>query len=1120
MERKIYLGIVLAFLTIILLSTLSNHVNIVTLNGLQGINNNLTSRSPLTSSDGYKDSSANQLKTISTSKRIQSSRSNVDKKICWVNLFDNSENTSWISTGNSPYLHNSTDDYIMSVTVGNCSWFHFQDTNLTQSQNVYLMIEWRARFIKPLGEAKLFLDNGVAEEDLGPFDLSLEFRWTQINITHILETVSKINDAKLKISSQYTGLYLVTVRRAYLKMFNGPVPLIVDTVGFGKPSSAVTLSVYWTDQDGLSSYALNHNASGAWLTSNFTAPLTGKTGWSNYTITLPNDTASVLAYRFWANDTNNNWEETEVLDVCVLKNYSPELLQMIDNSTGSPIAHSYGRKDFYDNETGRFWKFHSDGINMKYSSTIDGQSWTTPQVVRSASFGFQFYVHCSNQIVHYVYNSELTGHDLYYRSGMLNINGTIRWRSPEQVVAFGDTSKRFYACSLVADTDGYPYVVFGNRTDSSFKTLNLIRSDYNNGTWETTNGFPIQINENPDSDLVSGVTLSLPNSEVYVVYCSAGNEEPPRGRLWNTSHLGSIEDASAFTMSSNYPFCAVSDIFGNVHLAYRRTIERLDYSFRNYSTGSWEVKDEFVTSYLTTETLDATTYSWPVVGWNPDSEEVYLHWWTFEDKSGWLKFRNTTGWGNRRRILKLDCDLGIIDGDTIAPLSHQNRILINFVVQNVISGQEAVYGYIYLNRQPRAGFSISNETVYTAESIFFNASESFDPDGYLVSHSWDFGDNYNATGTVVEHSYTDDGNYTIILTVIDDSGASNNTSATVLVLNRPPVASFTESTETAFTGETIIFNASQSFDPDGVIVKYFWDFDDGENATGLLVDHSYLENGSYNVTLTVTDDDNVEGNISSTKTILNRAPIALFTESTEVASTDEVIFFNASQSYDLDGYIVNYFWNFGDGLNATGLTVEHFYSDNGSYTVTLFVTDDDDAEGNATATKTILQHNVAILDLSPFKTVVGEGFNLGVNITVANIGDYLETLNITLFANMTVVSAENVTLNAGGTASTILIWNTSSFLKGNYTLSAQVAPVPGEKKFEDNMLIDGWTFITIPGDVDADRDVDIFDIVAIIGAYQSSEGDPRYVSNYDINSDGEVDIFDIVIATSNYKESW
>jgi len=77
-----------------------------------------------------------------------------------------------------------------------------------------------------------------------------------------------------------------------------------------------------------------------------------------------------------------------------------------------------------------------------------------------------------------------------------------------------------------------------------------------------------------------------------------------------------------------------------------------------------------------------------------------------------------------------------------------------------------------------------------------------------------------------------------------------------------------------------------------------------------------------------------------------------------------------------------------------------------------------------------------------------------------------------------------------------------------------------ETLIQDNLLVDGWVFVTIQGDVDGDRDVDIFDIVMMASAYGSGEGDPAYNPIYDIDGDGDIDIFDIVAAAGNYGESW
>jgi len=259
-----------------------------------------------------------------------------------------------------------------------------------------------------------------------------------------------------------------------------------------------------------------------------------------------------------------------------------------------------------------------------------------------------------------------------------------------------------------------------------------------------------------------------------------------------------------------------------------------------------------------------------------------------------------------------------------------------------------------LNRPPVASFTENATTVLTGEVIHFNASASSDQDGSIANYFWDFGDGTNGTGVVVDHSYADNGTYTVTLTVTDDDGATDTTSSIKTVLNRPPVASFTESAETVYTSETISFNASASSDLDGTIVSYFWDFGDGTNATGITFDHSYADDGTYTVTLTVTDDDGATDSVNATKTVLNRSPVAIFTESTEIVYTSEVISFNASASYDLDGTIVSYFWEFGDGTNTTGVATSHAYANDGSYTVTLTVTDNDGAMNSVNATKTVL----------------------------------------------------------------------------------------------------------------------------------------------------------------------
>jgi PKD repeat protein len=201
------------------------------------------------------------------------------------------------------------------------------------------------------------------------------------------------------------------------------------------------------------------------------------------------------------------------------------------------------------------------------------------------------------------------------------------------------------------------------------------------------------------------------------------------------------------------------------------------------------------------------------------------------------------------------------------------------------------------------------------------------------------------------------------------------------------VASFTESAETVFTGERISFDASGSFDPDGCIVSYFWNFRDGTTATGVIVSHSYVDDASYSVTLTVTDDDGANDTASAIKTVLaepipNQKPLASFTESAEIVYINDVISFNATSSYDPDGTIVSYHWSFGDDTTATGVSVSHSYTESRTYVVTLTVTDDDGATDTANAAKAILVKTVQTQNRNPFAsfTESAETVDTGENI--------------------------------------------------------------------------------------------------------------------------------------------
>ena len=143
-------------------------------------------------------------------------------------------------------------------------------------------------------------------------------------------------------------------------------------------------------------------------------------------------------------------------------------------------------------------------------------------------------------------------------------------------------------------------------------------------------------------------------------------------------------------------------------------------------------------------------------------------------------------------------------------------------------------------------------------------------------------------------------------------------------------------------------DGSLSFDEDGKVTEYIWDFGDGAKAFGPLVSHTYERPGEYTVTLRVYDQDGLSDERTLRVRVLPPPPTPDFTFGPQRPGAGELITFDASASTSPNGEIVEYRWSFGDGETAEGMVVQYRYWYGGSYPVTLTVVD----ELGATATVT------------------------------------------------------------------------------------------------------------------------------------------------------------------------
>ncbi|MCH8524092.1 MAG: PKD domain-containing protein [Balneolales bacterium] len=154
---------------------------------------------------------------------------------------------------------------------------------------------------------------------------------------------------------------------------------------------------------------------------------------------------------------------------------------------------------------------------------------------------------------------------------------------------------------------------------------------------------------------------------------------------------------------------------------------------------------------------------------------------------------------------------------------------------------------------------ITGDLIVNDGVVSLSAESSYDPDGEIISFEWNMGDGRRIVGPVANHTYRRPGRYTVQLTIVDDSGTFSSVQSrrVEVLVNQLPIARL-EAPSEGSPNQTLRFDASASSDPDGEIIRYTWDFGDGNTAEGPVVTHRYANPGVYQVSLAVFDDTRLE----------------------------------------------------------------------------------------------------------------------------------------------------------------------------------------------------------------------------------------------------------------------
>ena len=284
-------------------------------------------------------------------------------------------------------------------------------------------------------------------------------------------------------------------------------------------------------------------------------------------------------------------------------------------------------------------------------------------------------------------------------------------------------------------------------------------------------------------------------------------------------------------------------------------------------------------------------------------------------------------------------------------------------------------------------------------SVTFSGSGSSDPDGDALTYAWNFGDLSTSTGVAPSHTFVDNGTYTVTLTVTDSKGAASSAvTTTATIANVVPVVTLPVN-QTATGGSA--YSLSATFSDAGVNDSpwgYAIDWGDGTAPTtgsatsqsaGITASHTYAGGGTDTVRVTVTDKDGGAGTAKTPVTVatINHPPTAV-AGGPYTGTEGAAVVLNGSGSSDPDGDAITYAWSFGDGATGTGATPSHTYADNGTYTVSLTVTDSKGAASSAVTTTATIANAIPVVTLPANQAATaGIAYSLSATFSDAGVND-------------------------------------------------------------------------------------------------------------------------------------
>jgi len=193
-----------------------------------------------------------------------------------------------------------------------------------------------------------------------------------------------------------------------------------------------------------------------------------------------------------------------------------------------------------------------------------------------------------------------------------------------------------------------------------------------------------------------------------------------------------------------------------------------------------------------------------------------------------------------------------------------------------------------------------------------------------------------------------------------------------------------------------------------------------------------------------------------------------------------------------------------------------FFSDNIGDTITPYYVYDGDITVTGVAPPEV-KHDISIVSVNASWPRAYPGRIVNVTVVVKNNGTFVETFNVTAYRNTTLIDKILVTnLGAGENKTIIFQWSTSGLTPCQVWIISANATLAGDANPGDNVLVYGTVKIAMLGDVNADRVINLKDLVEVAKALGAMLGSWAWNPQADIYPDGYVDIYDLVMIAQRF----